>query len=206
MFIWRIISGQCHLAWSVVILLLIKNVGCNFDNFEPGQCLSKFDYDYKVMQKLLQFEREIQELRERKTCTDTTHVAFMAELSADLVDPSAGTTVIFDSVRTNVGNGYKSGPGIFVAPVDGTYSITLVASSGTKAASSNLHLYVMHNMIQVGYVYLDDNSDRWLLRSTTAVLELKAADTVFVKVGFRNGAGNVEGRSLHTHFSGFLIN
>ncbi|XP_053380322.1 complement C1q tumor necrosis factor-related protein 3-like [Mercenaria mercenaria] len=193
MLIWTKMLGQYHLALCVVILFFLPKTQHSILIISSlVSVFPKFDYDYKVMQKLLRFEREIKEPKQRNACTDTKHVAFMAELSADLVDPSSGTTVVFDSVRTNVGDGYKSGPGIFVAPVNGTYSKNIVASSGTKAASSNLHLYIMQNKIQVGYVYLDDNSDRWLLRSTTAVLELNASDTVFVKVGFRRGAGNVE--------------
>ncbi|XP_053381095.1 complement C1q tumor necrosis factor-related protein 3-like [Mercenaria mercenaria] len=206
MFTWEKVLGKYYLALYVVILFLINKGICNLENFEPGQCLSKFDYDYNVMQKLWQFVRDIQELKQRDTCRDTRHVAFMAELSADLVNPSIGTTIVFDTVHTNVGDGYKPGPGIFVAPVNGTYNINLVASSSTKASSSALHLYIMHNEVQIGYVFLDYNSDKWLFRSTTAVVELIADDTVFVKVGYREGAGTVNGAGFHTHISGFLIN
>ncbi|XP_053380188.1 uncharacterized protein LOC123561644 [Mercenaria mercenaria] len=135
----------------------------------------------------------------------TQQVAFMAQLSKHLADPPIGTTVVFDTVHTNIGNGYKPGPGIFVAPVDGTYSINLVASSSTKATSAHLHLHMMHNTSKVGYIFLDHNSDRWLLRSATIVLELKAEDTIYVKIGHKTGTGMLAGCCFHTHFSGFLI-
>ncbi|XP_045210152.2 complement C1q tumor necrosis factor-related protein 3-like [Mercenaria mercenaria] len=193
------------MVWIIVILVLSKQSKCDIDGLEPGQCLSKFDYDYKVMRQLLKFEREIQELKQRNSCKDNQPVAFMAELPANLVSPPIGTTVVFSTVHTNVGHGYKPGPGIFVAPVDGTYSISLVASSSPKATSANLHLYIMYNTSHVGYIFLDHNSDRWLLRSTTIVLELKAEDTIYVKIGHQTGTVTLAGCCFHTHFSGFLI-
>ena len=54
---------------------------------------------------------------------DGQPVAFMAELSANLVDPNIGTTVVFDNVHTNVGDAYKPGPGVFISPLDGVYCV-----------------------------------------------------------------------------------
>lgn len=64
--------------------------------------------------------------------SDGKKVAFMAQLSTALINPLVNTVVVFDAVLTNAGNGYNSGSGIFVAPVSGLYSISLVASSRIK--------------------------------------------------------------------------
>jgi hypothetical protein len=50
----------------VGIVFCIKNAACDLGNIEPGQCVSRFDYDYKVLEKLSQFEREIKELKQMK--------------------------------------------------------------------------------------------------------------------------------------------
>ncbi|XP_053380321.1 collagen alpha-2(VIII) chain-like [Mercenaria mercenaria] len=214
MFMWITPRNKYYIAWTMLLLIFSSKSKCDYEDLEPGQCVSRFDYDYKVMQKLLQFEtkieaqaREIEELRQRNTCscTDSQKVAFMAELSKAIINPPTGTIVVFDIVHTNDGDGYKPGPGIFIPPVTGTYNINLVASSGTKLASEYLHLYIMHNTTKVGYIFLDANSDYSLIRSTAIVLELQAGDSVFVKVGNSSPRGRLEGCCFHTLFSGFLI-
>ncbi|XP_060593899.1 complement C1q-like protein 3 [Ruditapes philippinarum] len=144
---------------------------------------------------------EIDELKQ----SDHQSVAFMAQLSKILVNPPQHTVVIFDSVLTNVGGAYKPSSGMFLAPVNGTYTIHLVASSTPKTTSEYLHLYIMHNMLKVGYIFLDQNSDRWLMRSTAIVVQLRAGNTVFVKIGNTNPKGTLAGSDFHTVFSGFLI-
>jgi hypothetical protein len=69
-----------------------------------------------------------------------------------------------------------------------------------------LHLYIMHNMLKVGYIFLDQNPGRALIRSTAIVIQLRAGDTLFVKIGNSNSKGTLLGSNFHTVFSGFLIN
>ncbi|XP_060553605.1 complement C1q tumor necrosis factor-related protein 3-like [Ruditapes philippinarum] len=190
----------------VGIVFCIKNAACDLGNVEPVQCVSRFDYNYKVLEKLSQFEREIKELKQMKMFEDSQKVAFIAQLSVSLINPAVNTVVVFDRVSTNAGNGYNSGSGMFVAPVNGLYSIHLVASSRSKATTNYLHLYIMHNSSQVGYIFLDQNSDYSLMRSTAIILQLSIGDTVFVKIGNKGARGHLEGCCFHTVFSGFLIN
>ena len=68
-----------------------------------------------------------------------------------------------------------------------------------------LHLFIMKNVEQVGYVYLDHNDDRWLFRSTSIVVQLSAGDKVFVKVANAGARGYINGSHFHTIISGFLI-
>ncbi|XP_060553676.1 collagen alpha-2(VIII) chain-like isoform X2 [Ruditapes philippinarum] len=171
----------------VGIVFCIKNAACDSGNVEPGQCVSRFDYDYKVLEKLSQFEREIKELKQKDMCEDSQKVAFMAQLSGTLINPAVNTVVVFDRVSTNAGNGYNSGSGMFVAPVKGLYSIHLVASSRSKATTNY-------------------NSDYSLMRSTAIILQLSIGDTVFVKIGNTGARGHLVGCCFHTVFSGFLIN
>ncbi|XP_060579039.1 complement C1q subcomponent subunit A-like [Ruditapes philippinarum] len=146
--------------------------------------------------------KEIDELKR----SDRKIVAFMAQLTKHMVNPPQHTVVVFDSVLTNVGGAYKSSSGVFLAPVNGTYTIHLVASSTPKTSSEYLHLYIMHNMLKVGYIFLDQNPGRALIRSTSIVIQLRAGDTLFVKIGNPNPRGTLYGSNFHTVFSGFLIN
>ncbi|XP_060553741.1 uncharacterized protein LOC132714841 isoform X1 [Ruditapes philippinarum] len=146
---------------------------------------------------------EIDELKRN----DRKSVAFMAQLSKNMVNPPQHTVVVFDAVFNKCwGCLQKPSSGVFLAPVNGTYTIHLVASSSRKKLYDNFHLYIMHNMRKVGYIFLDSNPDRYLIRSTSIVIQLRAGDTVFVKIGNSNPKGDLFGSHFHTVFSGFLIN
>ncbi|XP_053381175.1 complement C1q-like protein 4 [Mercenaria mercenaria] len=173
-------------------------------DIEPGQCLSRYDYDYKVMKQLVDLTTELQELK-KKIPQGQLSVAFMAQLSESIVNPPQGSVIAFDSVLTNVGEAYNAGTGTFVADVDGIYSFHLFASSPKKDVGNWLHMFIMRNTEQVGYVYLDDNNDRWAGRSTTVVVHLHHGDKVNVKMARTRGSGTLAGCCFHTHFGGFLI-
>ena len=67
---------------------------------------------------------------------DKQSVAFMAQLSANMLNPLPDTTVKFGSVVTNVGKGYDPDSGFFVAKVAGTYNFHLHAGSPRKEIES----------------------------------------------------------------------
>ncbi|XP_053381177.1 heavy metal-binding protein HIP-like isoform X2 [Mercenaria mercenaria] len=206
-------TNRMMVSWIIFISLLfaVENIKCNTESIEPGQCLSKFDHDYKVMQKLLQLETQIaSQADEIKDLTNINkashHVAFMAELSTSMVNPEKGTTVVFDNVHVNEGSSYKPGTGTFVAPASGIYSVTVVATAERRSSSGQqLHLYLMHNSNKIGYIFLDGNTNWPLLRTISVVVKLSYGDTLFVKIGGITGVGTLVGCCFHTHFSGFLV-
>ncbi|KAL4237578.1 hypothetical protein ACF0H5_002292 [Mactra antiquata] len=188
------------------------------DVMEPGQCLSKFDYDYKVLQTLVRLEKEILESRNKvkdleqtieemkSKIQDRRPSAFMAQLSNHMKDPTINTVVVFDAVITNIGNDYKPQSGMFIAPSKGIYSFNLVASSTIKARGHMLHLFMMHNDEMIGYIFLDSNDVHSIIRSTSAVVDMNPGDVIFVKIGNRRGTASLYGTHFHTHLSGFRIN
>ncbi|KAL4237588.1 Cerebellin 12 [Mactra antiquata] len=199
--------------------LLRSHMSNSLDVMEPGQCLSKFDYDYKVLQTLVRLEKEILESRNKikdleqivEECKSNRKdieqrpSAFMAQLSSNMNDPAINTVVVFDAVITNIGNDYKLQSGMFIAPSKGIYSFNLVATSSRKSRGNTLHLYMMHNNNLIGYIFLDENDVHYVIRSTIAVVTMESGDSVFVKIGHRHGAGTLIGSHLQTHFSGFRI-
>ena len=136
----------------------------------------------------------------------TQPVAFLAELSANLFNPAAGVPVVFDVIHLNDGGAYSNIHGIFTAPIAGVYHFTLELSSPPDANKDHrLHVNLMKTGTQLGYVYLDQNADRWLKRSATATVHLAKGDDIWAKVAELNGNGTIAGCCYHSIFSGFLI-
>ncbi|XP_062611216.1 complement C1q tumor necrosis factor-related protein 3-like [Saccostrea cucullata] len=138
-------------------------------------------------------------------------VAFFAELSQDLVNPSQGQKVVFDQILTNVGNAYDPTTGIFTVPVTGTYHLNVVLSSpNNNEAGHYMHFFILQNGRKIAYLFLDHNTDFWLHASTSTVIQGTKGDVIWLTVGVAGGkhilAGHRSGEGeIHSHMSGFLI-
>lgn len=130
-------------------------------------------------------------------------VAFYAQMSSVERSPSAHLTLIFDKVRTNVGNGYSGVTGIFTAPKEGIYVLNWVIRLWTAEHSTEL----MQNNDVLGATFLrakqgDDSSVSGL-----AVAHLAKGDVVFVRVhSLYPGDGDIV-TNIHglPSFSGWLL-
>ncbi|XP_052790882.1 complement C1q-like protein 4 [Mya arenaria] len=169
---------------------------------EPGACLSRFDYEYKMLQKIQELESEIKQLKE--SVNNPAKVSFMAQLSAEVENPAIGRSIVFDDVLQNHGNSYNGNNGVFVAKVPGVYMFHLTASS-KPATGNHLGLYVMKNDVKVNYLFLDNNKDFWLHRSVPTVIDLETGDQVKVIFGNVIKSSTLGGCCFHTHFSGVFI-
>ena len=133
-------------------------------------------------------------------------MAFLAELSKDLVNPAEDHTVVFDVIHLNDGNAYNNNNGIFTAPVAGVYHFTLELSTPLNLIKHHrIHVRLMKTKTPLAYVFLDDNDDRWLKRSAAATVHLAKGDEILAKVTHRNLDGTIAGCCFHSVFSGFLI-
>lgn len=103
--------------YTIVLLITLGRKVNGAEDMEPAQCLSRFDYDYKIMQKLVELETKMNTFEEKK------QVFFMAELSKQMVNPQQEKTVVFDKVHTHSATGYNHHTGIFSAPFDGLRDI-----------------------------------------------------------------------------------
>ncbi|KAK3099866.1 hypothetical protein FSP39_010891 [Pinctada imbricata] len=63
----------------------------------------------------------------------------------------------------------------------------------------------MKSSSAVGFVFLDQNTDHWIKRTSTTTLHLKAGDDVWVKVSSKVGVGQIAAGGYRSSFSGFLI-
>ncbi|KAL4217381.1 hypothetical protein ACF0H5_023832 [Mactra antiquata] len=131
-------------------------------------------------------------------------VTFSAGLSHD-VTFSEATTIIFDTVFTNIGNAYNPSSGIFLCPETGIYLFQyhLVARQGTSAW---LELY--HNAYYVNSAYTHTTSE-WGAAGNSVIMRLSKGDTMFIR-SVKNDNGyttELYGRSdqIYNTFTGYLL-
>lgn len=128
---------------------------------------------------------------------------------------SEGQTFIFDSVETNLGQGYDETTGIFTAPASGLYAFTwTLTAAGTHIAGSSGKQYgemngvLTQNGVEKGSVIADTERQYDADASTGfVVLNTKAGDKIQI-VSPWNGQGSMYSNDHfgRTSFSGFQIN
>ncbi|XP_071148680.1 complement C1q tumor necrosis factor-related protein 3-like [Mytilus edulis] len=107
-------------------------------------------------------------------------VAFMAKNSDSLVNIPGKSAVVYNTVMTNLGNGYDKSTGTFTAPSNGVYNFswTVVTHFGKY-----FFTYLALNGKLIARNYTGGRVGSEHISSTQkAVLEIKKDDKVFVKV------------------------
>lgn len=123
-------------------------------------------------------------------------VAFMAGLTRNT--PGNNHGLAFDHVITNQGGGYRSATGCFIAPAGGMYVFHVHVLRCRSSGALYIHLMKNHEIISSG----TNQDNRFETTSTTAVLQLRRADVVWVKLR----QGIAYGHNAHySSFSGFSI-
>ena len=117
---------------------------------------------------------------------------------------SSGSTIPFNVIKTNLGNGWSSSYHRFTAPVKGLYYFTL--SIMTKGSSSPRYATasIMHGNVNLRYVFTERNSNMhaFMPASGSAAVMLNAGEQVWAR---RQGGYLYSNSDLYTHFVGFLI-
>ena len=128
-------------------------------------------------------------------------VSFHARLTDDVFNPPSNSTLVLDTVVTNIGNAYNPTTGLFTAPYNGTYFfIASTEDARVDVGFVVVQLVVGDGSSEVDYVETKDTL-AFQAGSVHGVLQLAVGQ--HVRVRFVRGAGIVYGRA--TSFSGFLI-
>ncbi|KAF3697714.1 Collagen alpha-1(X) chain Precursor [Channa argus] len=110
------------------------------------------------------------------------------------------TTVIFNSVITNIGEAYNQSTGIFVAPVAGVYYFIFFYHAGGEHAS-RLSLYKNGNLMVESSDH-KTNADGADNGGNAVLLQLNKGDQVYVRLAANY---HIWATSAITTFSGFLV-
>ncbi|KAK7462068.1 hypothetical protein BaRGS_00038516 [Batillaria attramentaria] len=109
------------------------------------------------------------------------------------------STLIFDKIVYNLGNGYSTRTGIFTAPVSGVYSFFLNAMSVTSHHA--LRLQIAREGSTLDTVYAEGGNDVNDQGSSEVTTHLRAGQQVWV----RQYNGNAVRGGYYTIFTGYLV-
>lgn len=141
-------------------------------------------------------------------------VAFYAYLSTTLGQTGLGPdhTIKFDVVKTNQGNGYHSGSGVFIAPQTGFYVFTWTIRVGSYDHSSpNFHsteIVINNNVYGSSYALAISDSSRDDSGTGTVVAHVNQGDDVYIKThSSHHGGGGILSEGVgRSSFSGWKLN
>lgn len=140
--------------------------------------------------------------------TNCPTVAFRTQLTKDVNNPSAGFHFVFDDVKLNIGNGYNTHHGAFVAPVSGIYFLSYRFTISPGASSSLIRLVMKINGEIVSHA-MSVNENHYITDSYTNINHLNAGDDVWLEVLQNNYPFVIVGDRAtlgpHSVFEGFLI-
>ncbi|XP_060567327.1 uncharacterized protein LOC132726079 [Ruditapes philippinarum] len=111
--------------------------------------------------------------------------------------------IVFETVSLNVGSGYHSKNGTFIAPVSGIYVFsTSVMMIGASTTDHEMHVIIEKNNAEIAGAY-GNSKGAYEHSSVTATIDLQAGDAVAVTVE-RHQDITFYGDKL-TSFTGFLL-
>ncbi|XP_070849368.1 complement C1q tumor necrosis factor-related protein 3-like [Chaetodon trifascialis] len=148
--------------------------------------------------RLKNSENQITELKNK----ETPMVVFSAAIGGSgAIGPfNKDTTLIYKTVKTNIGNAYNQLTGIFTAPVKGMYYFTFFYHAG---GAHDVVLLLMRNNQEVAQASDHDTSSDGADNGGNAVfLQLQRGDQVYVRMHANSHVWQDDSR---TTFSGFLV-
>ena len=103
-------------------------------------------------------------------------VAFLAIMEAS-ASVSSVSTILFDTVITNVGNGYNADDGMFTTPYDGIYQFSATMMTGQNG---EIWSYFILNGKRIAFIYAHGTEGRHDQGANTVILQLNKGDRVCV--------------------------
>lgn len=142
-------------------------------------------------------------VRSRRIENEVT-VAFSAGLSKIISQPGINQSIVFDRVETNLGNGYNSHHGIFVAPVSGTYVFFTTMYASHAYSHDHIFCHFVVNGVAKSTLYVESTSSSSDTGSQMIITQLNKGDDVAVQL-LDSVSGIYSNENLLSTFSGFLL-
>ncbi|XP_060580550.1 complement C1q-like protein 4 [Ruditapes philippinarum] len=133
-------------------------------------------------------------------------VAFTAAINARVVEHvGLNETVKFDTVITNVGNGFDNTTGVFTAPLPGIYmfSCSLLDHMDGVHGNVKLHAEIVQNDKVIGRVFAHAGDNYRDQGAQTVFVRVNQGDRIFIRSVDNKDLGI--GGELYSTFSGFLM-
>eukprot|EP00105_Crassostrea_gigas_P014556 XP_011431248.1 PREDICTED: heavy metal-binding protein HIP [Crassostrea gigas] len=182
------------------------------NDVEANNSIGYFSLDIKEMQSKNWSgelsghpKRERQErLLIQEIPTSSAVVAFYAYLSKSLPANEATPhhVLIFDMVRTNIGNAYHSSTGVFIVPETGVYVFIWSFMNGNNDAHST---QLMINTVEWGIVHANSASSSWMQSTGVVVAHVNKGDDVFVQTSGASRGEIYSGGYSRTMFAGWKL-
>lgn len=137
----------------------------------------------------------------KQDCTAYNVIAFHAYLKSTLYNVTPNTTITFESVHLNKGDGYDPATGIFTAPEDGVYSFAW--SFLSKKGGTVYFAAVVKNADRV-HTCINNQQSTHISTSGYLIYELKRGNKVWIRTWYVP-ATYIHG-GYYTYFSGSKIN
>ncbi|XP_033724927.1 uncharacterized protein LOC117314937 [Pecten maximus] len=147
---------------------------------------------------------KIQATKQQEKRVDNTPpsgVAFSVSLSAS-TDVVQQSTIKYNDVMIDVGNGYNHGNGIYVVPVSGVYAFTWSTTSAVNNGRA-ICTYLMINGVVTSGTCADSDASDWESATGVIVTSVSAGDHVYVLS--RSIGQIISDGSAKSTFAGWLL-
>ena len=128
-------------------------------------------------------------------------VAFFAKIAGFTESSSQDTTIPFDVVDLNIGNGYDPDTGAFTPPASGIYELSYEVLADGSCGTGNLCVELKVNSVTVSI----SCSEVFASGGTSVTVELSTGDTVTVAVDSAGQCEVLYPSSVYNKFSGHLV-
>ena len=128
-------------------------------------------------------------------------VAFLAKIAAFTGSPTQDTTIPFDVVDLNIGNGYDPATGVFTPPVSGIYDMSYEAQADGSCGTDNIVVQLEVNSVIISRSY----SEAYASGGSSVSVQLSAGDTVTVAVVSGSPCEALYNYVSANKFSGHLV-
>lgn len=175
----------------------VKKMAVEIDNLKNADRISRAQVALKA---------EIERHRNtRLSPVQASAVAFYAYMSANEPNPSLHHALIFDAVKTNVGDGYNQFSGMFTVPSTGLYVFTWTIYTGNHG-QTGFYIYVNHDIVGATFGETDNNQNDFDSDSGSMVVSLNAHDNVYIRSSMTCSTYVISEANRRTTFAGWRLN